>query len=1086
MDRNNQDLHIKILYANANGITGKTTSLKSILKETQSDIAVIVETKTKKPPNIDGYIWYHKPRPTRTGGGVGILIKQQLHHNTQEVPNDNEENQELIWIRIQTTTRPIFLGAYYGPQEKADRDSVYREYQKIRTTINHLKDKGDIIIIGDYNAKIQINHPTYQQETSRNGTLLTQLIEDTNTQTPTTSTETIHWTRENRNNPNEKSIIDYVITDTNIAKQISEIKIDDTGLLTLRGKKETDHNTITLTLKRQTTKPKDQPIKIWADGSPEAWKAFNTKLNTLAKQGIPDYTTLENTILKSLTQDIGTITIRKTNKPKESKRIKHLRKLKSIARKLHDKAINQNQPPRTIQALTNDYIRKRTELRQAIHAEETIITRTKINRLIKEGGTNSKNFWKIRKKLMKNNTNEANVINDQGEEIKDPETAKEHIASYYENLYQARPGDPIYEHHTKTITDKIKQLRDSTKNNIPIPFTKEELNIIIKNLHKHKAPGPDKIPNTALTEANAQTKELYLKVFNNIAKTREIPKQWLKGEVIRLYKGKGTKGRCCNERGITLSSNMGKTFERLLNNRILTTIRITSNQAGGRKGMSTTDHILKIKELINHNKMNKENTYITFLDVTKAYDKAWLDAIMYVMNKQGCEGATWNLTDHLNQNLTATIRTKHGMTRPIKINNSIKQGGVLAVTQYATLMDEINKEINKAKDTTQYNIDTNSTCLLWVDDVAIITNNIEDQQTLLSITNTTANKYRIQFGQEKSKLLIIGKDNTNPTIKLGDMTIDPCETYKYLGETLNTKNNINDHIKEIERKTEAALQSALYIAGDDNYQGIEMETIWTLIESCIIPIITYGSETWDINQNQTKRLNRILDNIIKRILNLPQSTPRECLYYELGTLDIEHRIITKRINYATTLLIKNPDNLRDILKTTNPKSWIQKTRQQARSVGLDLETLRHISAKDRKLSVKESTTKTMNDKHDTEGQNKSKFKFLTTNSGTRRGAKPSYLYKLPKEQARAIFIARTRMIKVKTNYKNMYTNTICRGCGLKEETQQHVLEECTSIHTQDNLITTTSQLFSNDPTKTKPTSNKLTTLLKTIYGWEQA
>ena len=224
----------------------------------------------------------------------------------------------------------------------------------------------------------------------------------------------------------------------------------------------------------------------------------------------------------------------------------------------------------------------------------------------------------------------------------------------------------------------------------------------------------------------------------------------------------------------------------------------------------------------------------------------------------------------------------------------------------------------------QTNIDTNSKCLLWVDDVAIITNNIEDQQTLLSITNNTANKYRIQFGQEKAKLLIIGKDNTNPTIKLGDMTIDPSETYKYLGETLTTKNNINDHIKEIERKTEATLQSALYIAGDDNYQGIEMETIWTLIESCIIPIITYGSETWDINQNQTKRLNRILDNIIKRILNLPQSTPRECLYYELGTLDIEHRIITKRINYATTLLIKNPDNLRDILQATNPKSWIQK------------------------------------------------------------------------------------------------------------------------------------------------------------------
>ena len=142
-----------------------------------------------------------------------------------------------------------------------------------------------------------------------------------------------------------------------------------------------------------------------------------------------------------------------------------------------------------------------------------------------------------------------------------------------------------------------------------------------------------------------------------------------------------------------------------------------------------------------------------------------------------------------------------------------------------------------------------------------------------------------------------------------------------------------------------------------------METIWTLIETCIIPIITYRSKTWDITQNQSKRLNRILENIIKRILNVPQPTPRECLYYELGTLDIEHRIITKRLHYAATLLIKNPDNLRETLQAANPKSWIQKTIQQARSVGLDLYTLRHIPAKDRKILLKETITKSMNGKH---------------------------------------------------------------------------------------------------------------------------
>ena len=76
-----------------------------------------------------------------------------------------------------------------------------------------------------------------------------------------------------------------------------------------------------------------------------------------------------------------------------------------------------------------------------------------------------------------------------------------------------------------------------------------------------------------------------------------------------------------------------------------------------------------------------------------------------------------------------------------------------------------------------------------VDDVAIITNNIEDQQTLLECIYNKQHSKQIQnpIRPRKSKLLISGKDNTNPTIKLGNMTIDPSETYKYLGETLNTK-----------------------------------------------------------------------------------------------------------------------------------------------------------------------------------------------------------------------------------------------------------------------------------------------------------
>ena len=56
--------------------------------------------------------------------------------------------------------------------------------------------------------------------------------------------------------------------------------------------------------------------------------------------------------------------------------------------------------------------------------------------------------------------------------------------------------------------------------------------------------------------------------MNKVYNEKKIPDEWQKGEIIRIYKGKGEKDKCSNERGITFASNMGKVFDRRINNRI--------------------------------------------------------------------------------------------------------------------------------------------------------------------------------------------------------------------------------------------------------------------------------------------------------------------------------------------------------------------------------------------------------------------------------------------------------------------------------------------------------------------------------------
>ena len=56
--------------------------------------------------------------------------------------------------------------------------------------------------------------------------------------------------------------------------------------------------------------------------------------------------------------------------------------------------------------------------------------------------------------------------------------------------------------------------------------------------------------------------------------------------------------------------------------------------------------------------------------------------------------------------------------------------------------------------------------------------------------------------------------------------------------------------------------------------------------------------------------------------------------------------------------------------------------------------------------------------------------------------KPTYMNNQTRNECASLFALRSRMLKVKGNYKNKYTNLICRWCNNKEETQIHILTEC--------------------------------------------
>ena len=91
------------------------------------------------------------------------------------------------------------------------------------------------------------------------------------------------------------------------------------------------------------------------------------------------------------------------------------------------------------------------------------------------------------------------------------------------------------------------------------------------------------------------------------------------------------------------------------------------------------------------------------------------------------------------------------------IRDSIRQGGVLSVIEYATLIDEISKELKEQDLGIVTETGEKVNTLLWMDDVCLIQHNLKTLQEMLNITNHVALKYHIEFGAAKCKVVRIGK-----------------------------------------------------------------------------------------------------------------------------------------------------------------------------------------------------------------------------------------------------------------------------------------------------------------------------------------
>ena len=304
---------------------------------------------------IPGYSLVYRNDRSANSGRILIGVRDNIKNISLELTQENKVGQSL-WILLTNTKKKIRIGVIYAPQENVTPNNELKlMYEDIREQVKIGKEeKQQILIIGDFNAKIGEAVGGNKTQVTEGGRQLLKLANKENMIILNAVKEKCKrvWTRVQGE---EKSIIDYVLTDASSANTVKEMKIDEEkqyGLHELykntatneNRKVYSDHNSILINLDFDTPNEEERPNKIITK---EGYKRYRTiieeeNVSKLLKLGY-----LQESCNKwSIATENSIKTVQKTRTKNPRKDIKELQKIRkrfreefSTTEELHEKIL---------------------------------------------------------------------------------------------------------------------------------------------------------------------------------------------------------------------------------------------------------------------------------------------------------------------------------------------------------------------------------------------------------------------------------------------------------------------------------------------------------------------------------------------------------------------------------------------------------------------------------------------------------------------------------------------------------------------------------------------------------------------------
>jgi len=203
------------------------------------------------------------------------------------------------------------------------------------------------------------------------------------------------------------------------------------------------------------------------------------------------------------------------------------------------------------------------------------------------------------------------------------------------------------------------------------------------------------------------------------------------------------------------------------------------------------------------------------------------------------------------------------------VNAGVRQGSILSPFLFAVYIDHLVLQL-KLSGYGCYIGDLFLGCIVYADDILLISNSISDMQDLLTLCNSLIRELNVKFNVNKSMVLRIGARfaATCAPQKLGVDNLTYVPAIKYLGITIKAGRKFNCDYDPVKSSFYRSFNT---IYSKSKMNDSELVSVF-LVQSVCIPIISYALEASGPNRGAILSLNNAIDNSIRKIFSISEAS----------------------------------------------------------------------------------------------------------------------------------------------------------------------------------------------------------------------